>query len=433
MFCIDTAAKAKKSARALEKSLAKQGIHLVHGHALNAVSAMAGFVDWNGYQESLGTVESAQRGAPRIQDIDFNRVTEVVAYGGRYKLDIDYYGEAFNWFFHGETDEGVSFNGDTKVLRLESCNDDAYCSSSLTASQLNDFKWNDEQQCFVNSFEQRFAVYESRPYRFSNTPETEVVKEVVATPSAKQPGGSAQEFPILDVDFAEVVGLYRGGDSFQVNSMQFPENLAWVINGCDPTDHYDEDVPVLGLTYFDDDGFAQHQTVSAFELLALKWNAQRNTFESPTGLSYRFVVEESVSPENAGRLVATEPTKPPTRDVVVSEVPVNRYHVEVSLSSDLVCVKDNVIAVSEAEAVNLVMDEVWDERVERSRARISVEQVEDYENAPFCIFLNSACVVDNEDSFSEAYRRAKTYAKHNPLSVIDLRDEAEESILKFNN
>jgi hypothetical protein len=47
MMQIHTAAQAKKSARALEKALAREGIELPHGKALDILSALNGYQDWN--------------------------------------------------------------------------------------------------------------------------------------------------------------------------------------------------------------------------------------------------------------------------------------------------------------------------------------------------------------------------------------------------
>ena len=47
MLQINNAKTAKKSARALEKFLAKSGVDLGHGKALDAIAVLSGFKDWN--------------------------------------------------------------------------------------------------------------------------------------------------------------------------------------------------------------------------------------------------------------------------------------------------------------------------------------------------------------------------------------------------
>lgn len=88
MFIIENEVKAKRSARALEKFLSKQGITVVHGHALNAIAAMAGHIDWNSFHASLAPVASVPVCSPSITDVDFHRLSEVQAFGSAYDIEV---------------------------------------------------------------------------------------------------------------------------------------------------------------------------------------------------------------------------------------------------------------------------------------------------------------------------------------------------------
>lgn len=167
MFCIDNAAKAKKSARSLEKSLEKAGINLVHGHALNAIAAMAGFVDWNAMLEDFKSTPQTSRGTstPHILDIDYDRVSQVRVYGSLYEVTPER--DALRILKDGSDEEHSEQDPDDIVLELASLNDEVYSDDVITVRELLDFTWDESAQCFVNSAGQQFQPLETKPYDFS--------------------------------------------------------------------------------------------------------------------------------------------------------------------------------------------------------------------------------------------------------------------------
>lgn len=158
MFCIDNAAKAKKSARSLEKFFKKSGVALAHGHALNAVATMAGFTDWNAMLESLNQANAAPAPKePSILDIDFQKVSTIRVWGSEYNFDIN--STTWDAFRNrSEAEPQVLLDEDEVILELQSLNDEVYGDEELTVSELLDFKWNSEHQCFTNSKGQDFEA-----------------------------------------------------------------------------------------------------------------------------------------------------------------------------------------------------------------------------------------------------------------------------------
>lgn len=296
MFTIDTAAKAKKSARALEKALAKRGIDLLRGHALNVLAAIAGFKDWNGLQSSLCRARLAQPISPQIWEVDFDKVQIVRVFGSDYVIEpLDSFDEAKEWLCEWENGDNPFQGRNPFILRLVSQNEESYGHQSLRAKELLSFIWNQEQQCFVSLEYGRMHFYQLVPYQF-------VPAVAEAGPSLVMAHGLAKDsstFSILDVDFSRVTALSKGGEGFWVDAEHYSEALAWLDDWSNPENGYDPDVPVLELTHLDDHGFPAHTQLYADELLALKWSAPKGLFLSPEGVEYRFEYQNSVSPGSA--------------------------------------------------------------------------------------------------------------------------------------
>ena len=72
MYTIESSRKAKQGAAALEKALAKAGLTLGRGKALDAVSRMAGFADWNAYAHSF----SVQAIDAQLTDLEQSHVAD---------------------------------------------------------------------------------------------------------------------------------------------------------------------------------------------------------------------------------------------------------------------------------------------------------------------------------------------------------------------
>jgi hypothetical protein len=287
MFIIENEVKAKKSARALEKFLAKQGVTVVHGHALNAIAAIAGHIDWNSFHASLAPVASVPVCSPSITDVDFHRLSEVHAFGSAYDIEVlDAYNAVLPWLGKWHSADNPYLGRNVKVLRLESQNEEVYGSESMTVEELLDFSWDRTMQHFVNSDKQQFIFRELTPYSFDE-PVASSGAAASAVPTA---------FSILDVDFTQVTGLSRGEDSYWVDARAYAEALAWVPDWSNPANTNDADVPVLDLTYLDDSGFLTNVDLAADELLALSWNEKLHAFVNLTGVVYRFVVSQPVGP-----------------------------------------------------------------------------------------------------------------------------------------
>lgn len=293
MFIIDTAAKAKKSARALEKSLAKQGIELAHGHALNVVAAQAGFTDWNAMHSQFQASAPSEPFRPTILDVDFNRVERVRVFNSEYEiLDTEAFDTYKPWLSKWDSRDNPYRGQDPEILTLESLNDEVYGSETMTVKQLLDFKWNAAKECFVNSGGGHLTPLSTGPYLFSAA---ECPEEVETSFGATGPA-----FSILDVDFSQVTGLSRGESGYWADASQYPKALEWLKDWSNPANPHLPESPVLDLSYLDDDGFVAYEQIWADELLALTWNAPKGVFVSPEGVDYKFAVQVPVGPNSPG-------------------------------------------------------------------------------------------------------------------------------------
>lgn len=293
MFIIDTAAKAKKSARALEKSLAKQGIELAHGHALNVVAALAGFADWNAMHSQFQASAPSEPFRPTIFDVDFNRVERVRVFNSEYEiLDTEAFDTYKPWLSKWDSLDNPYRGQNPEILMLDTLNDEVYGSETMTVKALLDFKWDASKECFVNSGGGHLTPLSTGPYVFKVA---ESAEKVETAPRATTPA-----FSIFDVDFEQVTGFSKAGTGFWVDSRQYPLALAWLKDWSNPANPYDVDSPVLGLSYLNDDGFMAHDELSAEELLALTWDLEKGVFVDPNGLDYKFAVQVPVGPGSPG-------------------------------------------------------------------------------------------------------------------------------------
>jgi hypothetical protein len=424
MFAINDAAKAKKSARALEKFLKKHGSSLGHGQALNAVAAMAGFEDWNGLQAQLESAPATDTIIPNIWDVDFQKVNVVNVFGGHYTIgdldDID----VLEWLSDWDNAENPLRGRNPVALRLESQNEDVHGSVKLRVKELLSFRWDAKQQCFVSPEQGRMSLYCLAPYPFTSG----VAKSDPVTHGAHEKTSVHAEPTILDVDFSRVTGMKKGGEGFWVDSRYYPEALAWLHDWNNPANDYDRDVPVLELTYIDDSGFVAHTQILADELLALKWSPALGAFVNSDGVEYAFTAEQSIIPGTLPRclpiMVKSEVSGPsPTR-----------YEVDVySIDSDEEACsgREHVdtwtgVAFTVQEAESKALAEVWDDALEASGAEPScdVREVDDAEDGPFHVFIVDGHSMHNastsfKDACTTAARLSRQYLGVQDVTVLD--------------
>lgn len=293
MFIIDTAAKAKKSARALEKSLAKQGIDLAHGHALNVVATLAGFIDWNAMNSQFDPAKPSAALVPTILDVDFYKVERVRVYQAEYEvIETDDYDSYKPWLSKWDSLDNPYYGQNPKILLLMPLNDEVYGEATMTVKELLDFKWDASKACFVNSRGGYFTPLSTGPYLFLAPEDSE--KVATAASATEKP------FSILDVDVSQVTGLSRGGRGYWADASQYPKALEWLNDWNNPSNPHLPESPVLDLSYLDDNGFVAYEQIWADELLALTWNAPKGVFVSPEGVDYKFAVQVPVGPNSPG-------------------------------------------------------------------------------------------------------------------------------------
>jgi len=287
MFAINTAVKAKACARALEKFLANHGFDLAHGNALNAISAMAGFGNWNRFEKSLPSTTSGP--VPSVLDIDFDKVVRVEVWGGAFEVDTDRYADVFQWLKDWENDANPYKGKHRKALKLMSLNEDSYSSETMTAEEFLDYKWNEKQECFFNSGGGTFKVFQSAPYQFAgDTVAAAVVREPVVL-----------GFSGLDLDLEVMSAVYIDGDYHLLHSVD-TEAAAWLPRWNSKDNPYDVDVPVVQLEYIDDNGLMHPKEIAGDAICSMRWDESKSVFRDAEGREYRFMTQQSVRPGSAG-------------------------------------------------------------------------------------------------------------------------------------
>jgi hypothetical protein len=251
MFYINSSTGAKRSARALQKSLKESGLKLAHGQVLNALARMTGFEDWNGLSASysieavtaqLSESEQTHLKAANSPDNVYDSEMSLLTHSGfalhapAYPNEVDY------------------------VRVLDPLGREV-------AYWVAD-EWQEAPQEVMGAILgalQRGVV-----------PTVQTVREL------------ASVFSVRQVPYSRLSGGIIGGDVFS-DALCIEEDIHLVLDETLPHGT-DLDVPVM--TFFTIDGFAPRD-VTAKELLALRWD--HGCFIDENGSPWQFFVNQDVS------------------------------------------------------------------------------------------------------------------------------------------
>lgn len=164
MFQIDTAKKAKKSARALEKALAHLGLTLKLGQALDVLAKMAGFADWNAMSASLQGEASQPLDNFSIFQVNIVEVRSVTI--NEQPFDLQYVNtEMLGWLSDwSNPDNPYGPDLDQTIIELNYVEDGLVYESSITTEQLLSMKWNSQKEGFASNNGDLYKFYFAVPF-----------------------------------------------------------------------------------------------------------------------------------------------------------------------------------------------------------------------------------------------------------------------------
>ena len=255
MFYINSSTGAKRSARALQKSLKESGSSVAHGQVLDALARMTGFEDWNGLSASY-SVEAvtaqlsesehkhlkAANSPENVYDSEMSLLTHsgFALHAPAYPNEVDY------------------------VRVLDPLGREiAYWVAD---------EWQEAPQEVMGAILgalQRGVM-----------PTLQNVREL-------EPG-----FSVRDVPYSRLSGGIIGGDAYN-DAHWIEEDIHLVLDENLPAGT-DLDVPVV--TFFGSNtGLVEHRDVTAKELLALRWDRRQACFLDNNGYPWKFFVNQDVS------------------------------------------------------------------------------------------------------------------------------------------
>jgi hypothetical protein len=278
MFYVETSAKAKRSARALEKFLKSSGLNLQHGQALDAISRIAGFEDWNGLSASFSetAVDSRINPGEKIHledagDPQYEDEIAILAHSGFYL-------------------KCPAFPQDCDYVRI------------------------------TDPLGREIGYWVSDEWRESPAEVMGAILgalvrgDAVAQPS-KRMVAPKKVFKIQDVPFARLSGAIIEGLVFN-DALCSEENLHLLSE--DETQDQDEIVATFTCA---DDGSVEYRDVSAAELKQLRWDVEQLTFLDKDNNPWKFFTASDVTNEALGFTAVGDRLRnaaPDLRDAILS-------------------------------------------------------------------------------------------------------------------
>lgn len=383
MFFAFNARKATELARALEKALAAQGVEMAHGQALDTLSRMQGFADWNAWGSAM---------SPRAVDRQLLRVERehIEGYEG---CD---YGPEVALLAH--TGFELRYARDGELLEYVRVCDPLGREIAYWHYQ----EWADDPQLVVGAI--LGALARGRPVT--------VTKAGRATPGAR----ASKRVPLIsEVDFFKVHAVVFADRCYRV---EWREEAALAYLGKTGADGYEgwKDRTALFL-HFEDDGFVEEASVTVDELNRLKWDDKRNCFVSAESGPWRIFLESEFTgharaQDQEGRKGAPRSAERPRKDRGGHDKAPRRYEVHVDAVADDGEVSRlgtyRCTAASRKEARREALDALWDDRLDSASCspRVDIRTLDDDEGGPFTVFVDGG-EYDTMDSFSKAWRVAR--------------------------
>lgn len=267
MLNINDLAQAKKTARALEKALERNGIALQHGKALDVLAALCGRGDWNALSQALSPQgvdaqlsEFEREHAASCEGLDYGKEAMLVAHTG------------FQLRYSAET---------------ELCEYVRVCDPlGREIVYWNSDEWAEDPQLVMGAL--LGALVRGKPMP------VELAKRKAATAKAATPAPASLRMPtIQDVPFCDIGSAVVNG-SGGYRAMWHDENLVDMLQ--DPSDPDFEDNADETALYLEkeDEGRVLTVELTLAKLAALQWDPVRQLFVDPKGKTYEFYFPASM-------------------------------------------------------------------------------------------------------------------------------------------
>jgi hypothetical protein len=420
MLKINNAKTAKKSARALEKFLAKSGVDLGHGKALDAIAVLSGFKDWN----SMARATSPEAMDAQLDDFELSHLEG--------NQDVDY-GLEHATVTHTGFELRYSAEGDV-VDYVRVCDP----LGREVAYWVSD-EWEEDPQVVMGAI--IGALTRGRPeLRGKPRAHSEEVLKRGETAAVSHGCGQAPEAAtssvtavrIQDVSFEDISNVLINGvphslryyDSQILGMLYEPEGDEDAESDC----HHN--VLELGRV---DDGLEREESVTLGVLRSLTWCASSGCFKSAAGDEYVFFTEQRFSPANLSSqpaMDAADDAKANATDDLPKLYTAEVYAKEHGAVSHLGTWLG--IAPNMATAREHALAELWDARLDGAgcHAVVDVEEEDEGNHAPFDVVVDGGAPVDVE-TLSEGISLAEQLHRTAGLRRVSLRNGDGTEVLKF--
>lgn len=410
MFFAFNSQQATKLARRLEKSLSKQGIHLAHGQALDALARMKGYNDWNTWKRQIDEKGWTQH------------LSDTERAHARDSANAQYEGEAA---LVAHTGFELRYDTDAELLSYVRVCDPL----GRELAYWNHEEWQEAPQLVMGAI--LGALVRGQPA---------LIRSGRAQASShKTPAPSAVSAPnITDLDFFKAHAVVFGGRCYRI---EWREEAALAYVGRAQADDYEdwEDETALQLHY-EEDGLVWEEHVTVGELNALRWDSTQQCFLDKDGGSWRFFIESEFGVEL--KAVSPKPQAPvqnPVRAATSTgkepKAP-RRYVVSVEAlgedGSQTTLGQHRCVAASPAKAKALAIEELWDARLTGAScsAQADAQALDDDEDGPFTVFIDGGSY-DVMDSFSKAWRVAQFMFDESAERHVHIEDNNGDSVFEL--
>ena len=264
MMHINNTQTAKKTARALEKFLDKCGMELSHGKALDALSVLAGYKDWN----SLAYALSPEGIDAQLHDFEQNHIegSQDVDYGAEYALV-------------AHTGFELRYNAEGDLVDYVRVCDPA----GRELCYWNSDEWMEDPQVVMGAI--LGALVRGRPVEYTDKKKRIVHPQKVTIPEVR----------IQDVPLSYCSNILLNGEPFAVPYRE-DRILAKLHEPAGDPDTEDDTYHVAMTLFREDDGLEFTDAITLHTLRSLKWDLMKECFVSPDGDAYEFFIEYKFKP-----------------------------------------------------------------------------------------------------------------------------------------
>jgi hypothetical protein len=258
MLNINTQAQAKKTARALEKALERNGISLQHGKALDVLASLCGRQDWNSLTQAL-----SPEGVDSVLN-DFEREHVADSAG-------DAYGNECMLVAH--TGFQLRYSAEDACDYVRVCDPLGreivyWCSD----------EWAEDPQVVMGAM--LGALVRGKPVEVSGNTAAAPSPATVDSKKAKQP-------TIQDVCFTDVSSVcINRGSGFRMNYVE--DQVVGLLLELDSEEFAEKQEDDAIFMERDDDGRLDYRQITLGQLARLKWDAKEKLFVAPDGTTYEF-------------------------------------------------------------------------------------------------------------------------------------------------